>query len=60
MNDEPELGPDDRDRDLLDGSWEQRYYAGGVRTRDWHSIGIGIGLLFLLAMIVPLVLVFIR
>ena len=56
MSDEPDLGPDERDRDLLDGSWEQRYYAGAVRSRDWRSIGIGLGLLVLLAMLVSLVM----
>jgi hypothetical protein len=55
-----ELGPDERDRDLLDGSWEQRYRAGGVRRRDWHSIGIGLGLLALLGITVPLVLTVLR
>ena len=54
------LGPDERDRDLLDGSWEQKYYAGRIRTRDWRSIGVGIALLALLGMIVPLVLTVFR
>jgi hypothetical protein len=49
--DGPNLGPDERDRDLLDGSWEQDYYAGRVRTRDWNAVTIGISLLVLMAMV---------
>ncbi len=48
------LGPDERDRDLLDGSWEREYYAGEHRpSRDWNSVGIGIALLLLMGMLVP-------
>lgn len=53
-------GPDDRDADLLDGSWEARYYAGQVRSRDWRAIGIGLSLLLLGAIVLPLVVVFSR
>ena len=60
MGDEQDLGPDERDRDLLDGSWEQEYYAGRMRKRDWRSIGVGFGLLALLGMTVPLVLTVLR
>lgn len=49
----PDLGPDARDRDLMDGSWEQRYYSGQQRTRNWGSITTGIGLLVLLSLLVP-------
>jgi hypothetical protein len=59
-SDGPDLGPDERDMDLLDGSWEREYYAGRRRGRDWQTIGIGVGLLVLLAMILPAVLVFLR
>lgn len=51
---EPDLGPDERDRDLLDGSWEENYYAGRVRTRDWRAITVGISLLVLAAMLASL------
>ena len=60
MGNEQDLGPDERDRDLLDGSWEQEYYAGRMRKRDWRSIGVGFGLLALLGMTVPLVLTVLR
>jgi len=59
-DDGPDLGPDEHDADLLDGTWEQKYYAGRVRTRDWNSIGAGLGLLVLLGLVVPLVLVLFR
>lgn len=55
------LGPDERDRDLLDGSWEREYYAGQRRpSRDWNSIGIGIALLFLMGMLLPTLLFALR
>ncbi len=51
------LGPDERDRDLLDGSWEREYYAGRKRpSRDWNTIGIGIALLVLMGLILPTIL----
>lgn len=51
------LGPDERDRDLLDGSWEREYYAGRNRpSRDWNTIGIGIALLLLMGLILPTIL----
>ena len=53
-------GPDERDMDLLDGSWEARHYSGQTRQRDWQNIGIGIGLLVLIALILPAILVFVR
>ena len=56
----PGLGPDERDLDLMDGSWEDRYYGGRIRHRDWNSIGIALSLLILLALIVPAILVFTR
>ena len=54
------LGPDERDRDLLDGSWERQYHAGGNRSRDWSSIGIGIALLLLMGMLLPTLLFALR
>ncbi len=54
----PDLGPDERDMDLLDGTWEQRYYAGHERTRDWNTIGVAIALIVLASLIVPMFLVF--
>jgi hypothetical protein len=60
FEDGPDLGPDARDRDLMDGSWEQRYYAGKERKRDWSFIQLAIALMFLLGLIVPGILVFTR
>ena len=54
------FGPDERDRDLLDGSWERQYYAGRNRRRDWSSIGIGIALLLLMGMLLPTLLIALR
>lgn len=53
-------GPDERDRDLLDGSWEERYYAGRARRRDWSAVGVGVTLLVLLALVLPILLVALR
>lgn len=60
QEDELDLGPDERDLDLLDGSWESRYYSGELRQRDWQTILLGLALLALLGMILPLVMVFVR
>jgi hypothetical protein len=51
-------GPDERDRDLMDGSWEQRYYSGREGTRDWSNIGLAIAIVVILAMVLPGILVF--
>lgn len=51
------LGPDERDMDLLDGSWEDSYYRGERRGRDWNSIGIAIALLVLMGLLLPGILV---
>ena len=56
-DEETDLGPDERDADLLDGSWEQGYYAGRNQPRDWKNVYIGLALLLLIAMIVPGILV---
>lgn len=59
-DDGPDLGSDERDLDLLDGSWEERYYAGRIRSRDWTSIMLALGLLVLLGLLLPAVLVWFR
>lgn len=56
----PDLGPDERDADLLDGSWEERYYAGRLRTRDWNSVSLGLALLLLFAIVAVPVLFLLR
>lgn len=56
--DDEDLGPDERDRDLMDGSWESDYYAGRQRTRDWNAIMVGVALIVLAAIVLPMVLVF--
>ncbi len=57
---EVDLGPDERDLDLLDGTWEEQYYSGRLPRRDWTSIWVGLGLLALVSLILPLVLVLLR
>lgn len=54
------FGPDERDRDLVDGSWEQRYYSGQQRQRDWSSIGLAFAIVLILAMLLPGLLVVLR
>lgn len=56
----PDLGPDERDSDLLDGSWEMRYYAGRVAQRDWTNVYIGIGILIVVSLVLPGILVLTR
>ena len=56
-DEETDLGPDERDADLMDGSWEQDYYAGRNQPRDWKNVYIGLALLLLIALIVPGILV---
>ena len=51
---ELDLGPDERDLDLLDGTWEDDYYAGRQRSRDWQSITVAISVLILVAMMLSL------
>jgi len=55
-----DLGPDERDRDLMDGSWEQRYYGGQMRRRDWHGVSVGLTLLVLLGLVIPGLVVLFR
>jgi hypothetical protein len=55
-----DLGPDERDADLMDGTWEQRYYSGQERQRDWSGVYLGIALLIVMAFILPMLLVFAR
>jgi len=54
---EPDLGPDERDLDLLDGTWEQEYYSGRMNTRDWNGIITGVALVVLIAILLPMFLV---
>lgn len=49
-------GPDERDLDLMDGSWEQEYYSGRRRTRNWNAIGVGIAILVIAGLVVPMIL----
>lgn len=53
---EVNLGPDERDMDLIDGTWEGEYYAGRKKRRDWQSVGLAIGLLIVIALLLPGVL----
>jgi hypothetical protein len=55
--DGPNLGPDERDRDLMDGTWERQYYSGRRRVRDWNALLLGVSLLVLAGILVPVVLV---
>ena len=57
---EENLGPDEHDADLMDGSWEAKHYAGRNRSPDWAAIMTGLGLLVLLGMLLPVLLVFFR
>lgn len=54
------VGPDERDLDLLDGTWEQRYYSGQFRQRDWNAIALGISLVVIAALVLPTLLVILR
>ncbi len=56
----PDLGPDERDLDLMDGSWEHDYYSGRMKTRDWNAVLIGFAILVVAAMVVPMLLVLTR
>ncbi len=55
--DEPDLGPDERDLDLMDGTWEQQYYSGQLPRRDWNTIALGVALLIVIALLLPMLLV---
>ncbi len=59
-DDELDLGPDERDLDLLDGSWEERYYSGRIRQRDWQGVWVGLALLALMGLVIPGLLVVLR
>jgi hypothetical protein len=56
----PDLGPDERDADLLDGTWELRYYTQQERPRDWRSIYVGIAILVSVALLLPALLAVFR
>ncbi len=49
-------GPDERDRDLMDGTWERRQESG-KGGRDWNTIGLAIGIIAVIAMVLPGILV---
>jgi hypothetical protein len=55
--DEPDLGPDERDADLLDGSWEQRQYTKPARRGDWEALKVGVALVVVAALVLPMLLV---
>jgi len=55
FDDGPNLGPDERDRDLMDGTWERDYYGGKLRSVNWNAIVVAVSLLVLAGLIVPLV-----
>ncbi len=49
-------GPDERDMDLMDGSWEQEYYSGRIKSRNWNAIGVGIAILVIAGLVIPMIL----
>jgi hypothetical protein len=49
-------GPDERDMDLMDGSWEQEYYSGRIKSRNWNAIGIAIGIIVIASLLIPMIL----
>ena len=56
---EPEegnLGPDEHDMDLMDGTWEEKYYSGRVRSFNWRAVTASLGVLVLIALLVPALL----
>ena len=53
-------GPDERDLDLMDGSWEEDYYSGNRRSLDWNAISVGLGILVLIGLVLPGLLVILR
>lgn len=50
-DDAPDLGPDERDMDLMDGSWESEYYSGRQRVRNWNLIMLALGLLVVVGLL---------
>jgi hypothetical protein len=59
-DDGPDLGPDERDADLLDGTWELRYYTQQERPRDWRSVYVGVAVLVAAALLLPALLAVFR
>lgn len=43
-------GPDERDRDLLDGSWDARRRP----PRNWRNVGLAFSILILAGLLLPL------
>lgn len=56
----PDLGPDERDMDLIDGTWEEKYYSRQLRTRNWQAVQVGVALLIVAGLVLPALLVFLR
>ena len=52
-------GPDERDMDLLDGSWEDRYYSGQTSRIDWGTVALAIALIAAISLVLPGLLVMI-
>jgi hypothetical protein len=52
-----DLGPDDRDRDLMDGTWAQKYYSGKMKSRNWNAITAGVALVVVASLIIPMLMV---
>ena len=50
--DELALGPDERDADLMDGTWEQKYYSGRLKSFNWQAIMVALGLLVAAGLII--------
>lgn len=50
-------GPDERDRDLLDGTWERKHYGGKARSFNWEAIYPWLAAILILSMVIPVVLV---
>lgn len=59
-DDTVDLGPDEHDMDLLDGSWEEEYYSGRHRARNWNAIMLGLALLIVLGLLISTAGVFFR
>jgi hypothetical protein len=60
QDEEQDLGPDERDLDLLDGSWEAAYYSGRHRSRNWNAVMLGLALLIVLGLLISTAGVFFR
>ena len=50
-------GPDERDRDLIDGTWERKYYSGKLRQFNWAALYPWLAFILILSMVIPVVLI---